>query len=99
MKGEPYVQCLASGLWSRNISNCSSMLIVLNVSGFYDIFHFLSGISCPKPELPGGAKILYGYTFLYSDKVVIACTETKIVEIVCNADGQWSQNLKQICAT
>lgn len=24
LKGEPYLQCLATGEWSRNFSNCSS---------------------------------------------------------------------------
>ncbi|XP_031635123.1 sushi, von Willebrand factor type A, EGF and pentraxin domain-containing protein 1-like isoform X2 [Contarinia nasturtii] len=77
LKGEPYVQCLATGMWSRNISNCSR-------------------ISCLKPDMPEHAKIIHATSYLYSDKMIFSCN-AKIFEIVCKADGQWSQQPKQLC--
>lgn len=57
------------------------------------------GVSCSKPELPDQASILHGSSYLYSDKLVISCGNGKIVETVCKADGQWSQNSTIICST
>lgn len=55
------------------------------------------GISCSKPKLPNGAKILRGSTYLYSDKIVILCANEEVVETYCNADGQWSLDPRQAC--
>lgn len=104
LKGESYVQCLASGEWSRNISNCSSNIKSTNQfdskfcsNDFARAIFLFVGISCSKPELPDDARILHGSTYLYSDKIVISCANGKTVEIYCNADGQWSLDPRLVC--
>lgn len=59
--------------------------------------HAIAEISCLKPVIPNGARILRGSTYSYSDKAVISCANGEILEIYCNADGQWSLDPRQAC--
>lgn len=111
------MQCLASGMWSRNFSNCSSknqffkprtqcrdtLCVHVIVSGYSShsddcSFFCIPGISCSMPALNEHIKIMRGSTFLYSDKVLIGCANGKVLEIVCQADGQWSADAKLFCS-
>lgn len=60
-------------------------------------WNLLLGISCLKPGLPEQARILHGSSYSYSDRLVVSCGNGRITEIVCNADGQWSQEPEQVC--
>lgn len=74
---------------------------VINIPFFRRTFSLIAfsivGISCFKPKIPFEAKILRGSTYLYSDKVIILCGNGEVIEIYCNADGQWSLDPTQAC--
>lgn len=80
------------------VCNTDSIDLFAAVSPSIDSRNFMfAGISCLKPKLPDGAKILRGSTYLYSDKIVIACASGELIEVYCNADGQWSLDPIQAC--
>ncbi|XP_058127266.1 sushi, von Willebrand factor type A, EGF and pentraxin domain-containing protein 1-like [Anopheles ziemanni] len=46
-------------------------------------------ISCGRPKIPQGAKILSGNSFFFGDALTVRCHQ-RTVDIVCQATGQWT---------
>lgn len=102
LKGEPFIQCLATGKWSRSTSDCSSNnFFFFFTHTVHDLFItkcvFISGVSCQKPDLPSNAAITGSGSYLYLEKLLIKCANNVSFEIQCNVDGKWSKSPKDVC--